>query len=148
MREKTCCFIGHRDCSALSPEQVRLGLEKAIGHGVTHFLCGGMGDFDWLCAEQVHALKRLHPQIHSTLVLPYRHLHIAQPQYFDRIYFPAELQQYDYKAAIPARNRYMVHRAAYALCYVTHDWGGAAKTYRYARQRRLRILNLGVMNPV
>ena len=47
--------------------------------------------------------------------------------YHDTIY-PEGFEKYHFKAAIPARNRYLVDNSAYAICYVTHDWGGAAKT--------------------
>ena len=47
------------------------------------------------------------------------------------------------KAAIPARNRYMVEHAAYALCYIEHTWGGAAQTYKMAVKKGLTVLNLG-----
>lgn len=37
----------------------------------------------------------------------------------------------------------MVDHAAYALCYVTHRWGGAAKTYEKAVKQGLKMINLG-----
>lgn len=36
----------------------------------------------------------------------------------------------------------MVEHAAYALCHVTHNWGGTAKTYAYAQQQKLTVSNL------
>ena len=61
---------------------------------------------------------------------------------FDEIIYPDGFEKYYFKAAIPARNRYMVNSAAYAICYVTHDWGGAAKTYEYAKKKKLTIIDL------
>lgn len=61
MREHTCTFIGHRECFGLKAEQVRTALESLISQGVTEFLCGGMGEFDWLCARQVYLLKKEYP---------------------------------------------------------------------------------------
>ena len=52
-------------------------------------------------------------------------------------------EKYHFKAAIPARNRYLVDNAAYALCYVTHGWGGAAQTLERAQKNGLTIINLG-----
>lgn len=50
------------------------------------------------------------------------------------------------QAAIPARNRFLVNHSAYALCYVDHDWGGAAKTYRLAVRQGLQVINLGELD--
>ena len=50
MREKTCVFIGHRECYGVSLEQIEKELEHLIDRGITDFLCGGMGRFDWMCA--------------------------------------------------------------------------------------------------
>ncbi|MBS5655892.1 MAG: hypothetical protein KHW98_04200 [Firmicutes bacterium] len=33
--------------------------------------------------------------------------------------------------------------SAYALCYVTHDWGGAAQTLKKAVKKGLTVINLG-----
>lgn len=142
IHQKTAVFIGHRECSALSPAQVRDAIESLIRLGVTDFLCGGMGGFDWLCARQTYELKRRYPHIRCHLVLPYRSFRPLEPGYFDHIFCPRELESYHYKAAIPARNRYMVDRSAYALCYVTHNSGGAARTYAYAVMRHLTRVHL------
>lgn len=45
-----------------------------------------------------------------------------------------------YIIAIPL---YLVDNSAYAICYVTHDWGGAAKTLQRATKNELTIINLG-----
>lgn len=63
--------------------------------------------------------------------------------YFDEILYPEGFEKYHFKAAILARNQYMVDHAAYALCYVIHRWGGAAKTYEKAVKQGLTMINLG-----
>ena len=64
----------------------------------------------------------------------------------DDIIYPEGFEKYHFKAAIPARNRYLVDNAAYALCYVTHGWGGAAQTLKRAQKKGLTIINLGERN--
>lgn len=71
---------------------------------------------------------------------------IAEPKYFDDIIYPEGFEKYHFKAAIPARNRYLVDNAAYAVCYVTHGWGGAAQTLERAQKNGLTIINLGERN--
>ena len=37
----------------------------------------------------------------------------------------------------------MVNKSDYIICYVEHSWGGAAKTYEYARrQKHIQIINI------
>lgn len=145
MREHTCTFIGHRECFGLKAEQVRTALESLISQGVTEFLCGGMGEFDWLCARQVYLLKKEYPCLHSELVIPYLSFHVLEPSYFDTILYPEGMERYQFKSAIPARNQYLVEHSAYALCYVTHHWGGAAQTYKLAKRRGLLLVHLSVI---
>ncbi len=43
--------------------------------------------------------------------------------------------------AIPRRNRWMVEAADVVVACVLHDWGGAAATLRYARQKGKQIIS-------
>lgn len=76
------------------------------------------------------------------MVIPYLSFHIFDEDIFDSIIYPEGFERYHFKAAIPARNRYMVDNAAFALCYVNHTWGGAAKTFERAKKKGLIIINL------
>lgn len=126
-KEQTATFIGHKECYGVQTEEVQREIEKIIALGVTDFLNGGMGGFDWMCARIVYDLKKSYPQIKNYLVIPYLTFNIAEPKYFDATIYPEGFEKYHFKAAIPARNRYLVDNSTYAICYVTHDWGGAAK---------------------
>lgn len=72
MKHKTATFIGHRDCFGISSDLVKSSIERLLEQGVTDFLNGGMGSFDWLCARAVYELKiSSHPEIRNYLVIPY-----------------------------------------------------------------------------
>lgn len=142
MKETTATFIGHHECFGLGTERIKVEVEKLIQVGVTHFLNGGMGAFDWMCARVVYELKKEYTQIQSCLVIPYLTFKILDRTIFDEVIYPEGFEKYHFKAAIPARNRYLLDRSAYALCYVTHDWGGAAKTYRQAVKKGLTTIQL------
>lgn len=142
-KEKTATFIGHKECYGICFEQVYDEIEKLIKSGVVEYLNGGMGSFDWMCARAVHRLKEKYPYITNCLVIPYLTFNIAEKEYFDSIIYPEGFERYHFKAAIPARNRYLVDHASFALCYVTHGWGGAAQTYERACKKGLSIINLG-----
>ena len=142
-RETTATFIGHKECYGVNSEDVRAEIIKLIEGGVTDFMSGGMGSFDWVCARIVYDLKKTYPQINNYLVIPYLTFTILEEKYFDSIVYPEGFEKYHFKSAIPARNKYLVDNSAYAICYVTHGWGGAAQTYERAAKNGLTIINLG-----
>ena len=141
--ETTATFIGHNECFGVSKEQVKDAIRELIGKGVTDFLSGGQGGFDRLCGRCVYELNMDYPQINNYLVIPYLSFNIYDKELFDSIIYPDGFEKYHYKAAIPARNKFMVDNSGYAICYITHSWGGAAKTYERAKKKQLCIVNLG-----
>ena len=142
IREQTAMFIGHKECCHVNPDVVCEEIKKLIEKGVTDFLNGGMGKFDWMCARIVFELKKTYPHISNLLVIPYLTFNVFEEKYFDSIIYPEGFEKYHFKAAIPARNKYLVDHSAYAICYVTHSWGGAAQTFRKATENGLTIINL------
>ena len=144
MANKTAAtFIGHSECYGLNRDNIRPKVIKLIELGVTDFYSGGMGSFDWMCAHVVYDLKKDYPQLNNHLVIPYLTFNILEKKYFDSIIYPEGFEKYHFKAAIPARNRYLVDNAKYALCYITHGWGGAAQTFERAKKKGPVIINLG-----
>ncbi|MBR4889435.1 MAG: DUF1273 domain-containing protein [Clostridia bacterium] len=143
LKEKTVVFIGHSECFGIDEAALTAALTQLLQEGFRVFLNGGMGEFDWLCARTLHRLRPAFPNIHQELILPYLGFSIREPAYFDEIVFPETLEGIPHKAAIPRRNDYMVNRAAAALCFVEHDWGGAARSLRRAERQRVRILHVG-----
>ena len=145
-RNTTATFIGHSKCSGINPQEVRGEIIKLIECGVCEFLCGGMGQFDKMCAGLVAELKGTYRDIHSYLVIPYLTFRVNNDKLYDSIIYPEGFERYHFKAAIPARNRYLVDNSIYAVCYVTHEWGGAARTFARAKKKGLTVINLGDRN--
>ena len=143
-REKTAIFIGHNDCYNVSSQDIEIAITALIDNGVNVFISGGQGGFDRLCARCVYNFKKAYPQIKNYLIIPYLDFNVFDKDIFDEIIYPEGFEKYYYKAAIPARNKFMVDSAAYAICYVNHGWGGAAKTYERALKKKLHIINLGI----
>lgn len=139
---RTAVFIGHNDCYGLSKEELTKMIIKCIENGVCRFLSGGQGGFDRMAASAVYKLKETYPYIKNILVIPYLSFKIFEKNYFDEIIYPDGFEKYSYKAAIPERNKYMVNISDAAICFVSHSWGGAAKTYEYAVKKKLEINNL------
>ncbi len=147
IQQKTAVFIGHSDCFGLSYEAVKKAVLSLIQAGVTDFLSGGQGGFDRLSARCVYELKKQFPRLRNYLVIPYLSFSIFDKDVFDEIVFPKECEKKPYRAAIPARNRYMVDNAAHAVCFVQYPWGGAATTFEYAVKKGLNIRNLANQSP-
>lgn len=147
----TATFIGHSDCKDIDVGVLRKEIINLIELGVTEFLNGGMGGFDWLCARTVNGLKKTYPQIQNNLVIPYLTAKILKEdeainrQMFDCIVYPEGFEKYHFKAAITARNKYLVDNSSYAICYVTTDSfkSGALETYKRAVKKGLTVINLG-----
>jgi uncharacterized phage-like protein YoqJ len=122
-------FCGHKDVyekdGTLSAKLIK-ALEQLISEGADQFFLGGYGSFDTLAAKTVNELKKQHPEIHSTLVLPYLDRTFNKDMYDDSTYPP--LEEVPRRYAISRRNEWMVDQADVVVAYVDHGWGGAAKT--------------------
>ena len=138
-KENTAVFIGHNECYGVTSEQIKEAIVSLIDKGVTEFLSGGQGGFDRLCGRCVYEVKKQYPYINNYLVIPYLSFNVYNQELFDTIIYPDGFEKYHFKAAIPARNKFMVDNANYAICYVNHGWGGAAKTYERAKKKGLNI---------
>ena len=73
------------------------------------------------------------------MVLPYLDRTVDTANYDGTFYPP--LEKVPRRFAISKRNEYMVNEADIVVAYVTHDWGGAAKTLAYARRKQKEIIN-------
>lgn len=142
VKEKTATFVGHRDCYGLDEVRLRQEIRRLIELGVDTFLSGSMGRFDAICERTVHELKGEYPHIRLFLVIPYLSFHPKHNTPYDELIFPAELENVHYKGAIGKRNRYMIQRSGYAVCYIRYTWGGAEQTYRYAKKQSISIIDL------
>lgn len=112
----TAVFIGHGECFGLTKERIKTEVIKAINSGVTEFLNGGQGSFDWIAASAVHDLKKDYPEIKNYLIIPYLTFSIRDKDLFDEVIYPEGFEKYHFKSAIPARNKYMVDQSQYAIC--------------------------------
>ena len=51
--------------------------------------------------------------------------------------------EYYYNGCMQKRNRHMVDNSAFCICYLAKPTGGTFYTANYAKQKGLRIINLG-----
>lgn len=148
----SCTFAGHRE---IRHPGVSEAVEDALARLLSLddefcFYSGGMGEFDNLCEAAVRSARQRHPQKHIRLLLvkPYMLESLNKKAAglraaFDEIVIPMELADCHRKAAIAARNRWMIDRCQYLLAYVTRPDGGAAAALRYAEKRGLTVWRVG-----
>lgn len=110
-----------------------------IDQGADEFYLGGYGGFDHLCAAVLRVLKKEYPHIRLILVLPYLNSSMVVEGYDETVYPP--LESVPRRFAISRRNEWMVQECDVVIAYVTHGWGGAAKTLEYARRKKKRIIS-------
>lgn len=139
---KSVVFIGHNECYGLSYEKLEKVVTECINDGVVNFYSGGQGGFDRTCAGMINRLKKQYAHIKNILVIPYLTFNIFDKEIFDEIIYPESFENYYFKAAIIKRNKYMVEKSQTAICYINKNFGGAIKTYEYAVQKNLKIINL------
>ncbi len=150
MKEKVCCFTGHRPEKLGIPEQrLRLLLEdairQAIRDGFTTFLTGMAKGVDLVAAEIVLAEREKDPRLKLIAVLPFETFGqrwgggwaerfrevLAQA---DRIHCVS--QEFSY-ASYQWRNQYMVDHASMVLAVFNGEHGGTKNTLDYARKRNV-----------
>lgn len=134
-------FCGHAKISDRDAVQAWLSdvTQALIAQGATTFYLGGYGAFDELAAWVLRRQKQTHPDMKLILVRPYLHRNMEDFGYDGSIYPP--LGSVPPRLAIPKRNQWMVQQSNIVVAYVLHDWGGAAATLRYARQKKKIILS-------
>ena len=150
MKNKICCFAGHRDM--YDTDKVFSALENKIEHlilneNVNEFWVGNYGSFDAIAAKCVRTLKNRYKDIRLTLVIPYltKTINDYKKQYYEDY---DDILIADIPMSTPAQykilkcNEYMVKESDYIICYIKHSWGGAAKTLEYAQKHNIKIINI------
>ena len=140
-------FCGHSQFHKTEEYEKRLlsFLEERVRDESVDMYLGEYGEFDSFAYECCRKYKEKHPQVSLIFVTPYlinkqKQLEIESSKY-DLILYP-EIESKPKRFAISYRNRYMVEKADYVVAYITHDWGGAYKTYEYAKRKGKDIFNL------
>ena len=153
VKERTCCFTGHREIPEESLMEIKQRLEeqvvRLIQQGVIYYGAGGALGFDTLAAQTILALKNAYPQVKLILVLPCQN-QSERWNRADRAIYEGILAQADkvvyisehyYKGCMHKRNRHLVDCSDYCICYLNRLSGGTYYTVRYAREKGLKIIN-------
>lgn len=133
-------FCGHNNVSDLHKVREWLCnvLDQFIHEENVVFYLGGYGGFDHLAASVVRQKQKVNPTAQSVLIIPYLNREYDESRY-DYTLFPP-LESVPPRYAISKRNEWMVAQADVVVAYVTHGWGGAAKTLEYAQRKRKTVI--------
>ena len=154
MKQKTCCFTGHRILPKEQIPFIRARLEeevlRLIHQGVLYYGCGGARGFDTLAAQTVLKLRREFPCIRLILVLPCpnqtKNWTAEEIRQYDEIRKQSDKVVMIHDTYTPdcmfQRNRHLVDYSGHCICYLTRKTGGTAYTVRYAWRKGLHIVNL------
>lgn len=142
-----CTFFGHRDCYGLEETVLMQSIRRLVEKGVDKFYVGHQGQFDNMVFRCLSAIRACYPHISVFVVLAYLPL---QPSLDDRYHgysiLPEGIEIGLPRFAIERRNRWMLERADYCLCYIHRARGGAYKFAKQAKQRGLVVINLGSLS--
>ena len=142
-------FCGHAQFRKTEEyeQKILAFLQEKVGNDPAEMYLGGYGGFDNFAYDCCNKFKETHSNIRLILVTPYltveyqkNHLDYQKTRY-DAIVYP-EIENKPPRYAITYRNKYMVEKADFVVAYITHDWGGAYKTYQYAKSKKKPIFNV------
>ena len=155
MKEKTCCFFGHRTINETEELKAKLMeiIEKLIFEKrVDTFLFGSKSRFNSLCLELVTEIKEKYPHIKRVYVraeYPYISEHYKNYllESYEDTYYPEHIRSSG-RAAYVERNYEMIDNSHY--CIVYYDKQNAPTTRKsgtkialgYAESRGKRIIIL------
>ncbi len=112
------------------------------------FYCGAYGNFDGMSARAIDVLRKKYPNVKTRklfitpyLTESYKERIDALKDSYDEVVFPP-IEHVPPRYAIPERNKWMIRECEYVIAYVTHGWGGAAKTLQYAYKKEKKIYRI------
>ena len=152
MKNKSCCFTGHRDISPEKIPAVKKSLNDKISElierGFSEFYNGGAIGFDLLAAETVLELKKHYPHICLHLIIPcanhYRSWNIKDIERFHTVKEAADevkiLSPFYFNGCMQIRNRYMVDASSVCIAFVERKSGGSADTVKYAERQGAEVI--------
>lgn len=146
---KICCFAGHSDVWDNNvKERIKdIAENLIINKNVKEFWVGNYGNFDSYSASAIREIQKTHTDIKLNLVIPYLTKSMCE---YGEIYYNKydNLLLADIPQNTPKRfytiktNEYMINNSDFLICNVQRSWGGAIKTYKYAKRKNLQIYNI------
>lgn len=150
MQKRRCCFIGHSLITDPNTENKIIKTAESLitDDNVNEFWVGKRGDFDHLAVSAIQTLKKKYPQIRLIRVVSYHSEILREHDTMNKIRYDETIisnipEKTPMKFRIIKTNEFMVDNSDFLICFVKFSWGGAYRTYEYAkRNRRIGIINI------
>lgn len=139
-----CAFFGHRD----APRSITPTLEKTIIKIIEQypditFYVGTHGGFDRMVISLLKKISAEYTMISCAVILAYLPTDKTNTMCCDLpTIYPEGIECVPKKYAVSFRNDWIVRQADMVVCYITHDFGGAAKFVEKARKKGKIIYNV------
>lgn len=160
MKEKSCCFTGHRliheEDLPFVRDQLSKVIENLIMGGYANFITGGALGFDTEAALVILALQQQYPDIKLSLALPCKEQSKGWASSEIAIYeeIKAQANEVVYvsetytRGCMHKRNRYLIDYSSYCIAYLNQRTGGTAYTVKYAMKQGCHVNNIAPVNIV
>ncbi len=140
MSTHICTFFGHRDCTV----SIRKTLydtvkELIVEHSVHIFYVGCNGLYDLYVYE---TLKSLSSEFNIKYYIVLSYLRDAERYPNENTIYPEGIELIPQRFAISWRNKWMVNKSDFVVCYITHSFGGAAQFYEYSKKNGKIVINI------
>ncbi len=154
LKNKTCCFTGHRkikkENQKLIEKLLEIEITRLIQKGVCYFGSGGALGFDTISALAVLKMKSKYPHIRLIMVLSCP----EQDKFWtikDKIIYKNILNKAD-KVTYTSdryttdcmfiRNRWLVDNSSFCITYFRRKRSGTAYTVNYAKNKNVKVINI------
>ncbi len=140
-------FCGHSDFEAAEKYEryMQTLFTELIGEENVEFYIGKDGRFDTFALKCVKEYKLTHPATKIIFVTPYLSKSYSKLDFalnnFDEVIYPS-LEKVPYRYAIIKRNEWMVNKSDILIAFIEYSFGGAAKTFEYAKRKKKKIINI------
>lgn len=136
-------LFGHKN----TPSSVKPFLEQTVQRLIEEnkeitFLVGTHGAFDLMAQDVLKQAFERYPRITCYIVLAYIPVDENAKRYALPTLVPEDIENVPKKFAISYRNNYMVKECDTVICYITHDWGGAAQFVKKVASKGKTVINL------
>ena len=155
MKDKTCCFFGHRtinETEELKSKLIEIIEKLIVDENVDIFLFGSKSRFNSLCLELVTEIKEKYPHIKRIYVrAEYPDINEQYTNYllesYEETYYPEHIRSSG-RAAYVERNYEMISKSKF--CIVYYDEPNASTTRKsgtktaldYAIKKGKQIINI------
>ena len=113
-----------------------------LNKNVGKFYIGTHGSFDYMVQRVLKRLKGKYNWIKYNVVLAYMPETPEENKDYSNTIYPDGLEKVPKKYAIIERNKWMIKKSDYLICYVEHTFSNAYQFKEFAKKKDKIVFNL------